>query len=123
MGWSPNPKKQETPPWFKSLNPSQADAFLSNSDLVVEARLHFFSKHSYNFNQDGNCDLSKVFKKLAEKAGMLGTDIYEIKASWTGPEELKQANYTLQSLPKGLRFLRCGAHHGISQSHGVNGHP
>ena len=37
---------------------------------------------------------------------MLGTSIYEIEASWTGPEELKQANYTLQSLTKGLRFIR-----------------
>ena len=73
---------------------------------MVEARLCIFSKHSYNFNQDGNCDISEVFKKLAEKAGLLGTDIYEIEASWTGPEELKQANYTLWSLPKGLRFLR-----------------
>ena len=73
---------------------------------MVEARSHFFSKHSYNFNQDGDCDLSKIFKKLAEGAGLLGTDIYEIQASWTGPEELKQANYTLQSLPKGLKFLR-----------------
>ena len=80
---------------------------------MVEARLCFFSKHSYNFNQDRNHDLSKVFKKLAEKAGLLGTNIYEIEASWTGPEELKQANYTLWSLPKGLRFLRVGAHHGI----------
>ena len=24
---------------------------------------------------------------------------------WTGPEELKQANYILLSLPKGLKFL------------------
>ena len=39
-------------------------------------------------------------------ASLLGTDIHEIEASWTGPEELKQANYTLQSLPKGLKFLR-----------------
>ena len=75
-------------------------------NIVVEARLCFFSKHSYNFNQDGNCDLSGIFKKLAKSAGLLGTDIYEIQASWTGPEELKQANYTLQSLPKGLKFLR-----------------
>ena len=45
-------------------------------------------------------------KKLAASAGLLGTDIHEIEASWTGPEELKQANYTLQSLPKGLKFLR-----------------
>ena len=73
---------------------------------MVEARLHFFSKHSYNFNQDGNHDLSGIFKKLAKSASLLGTDIYEIQASWTGPEELKQANYTLQSLPKGLKFLR-----------------
>ena len=83
-----------------------ADAFLRDSDLVVEGRLPFFSKHSYNFYQDGNQDLSKVFKKLAKKACLLGTDIYEKEASWTGPEELKQANYTLWSLPKYLRFLR-----------------
>ena len=73
---------------------------------MVQARLHFFSKHPYNFNQDGNHDLSGIFKKLAVSASLLGTTIHDIKASWTGPEELKQANYTLQSLPKGLKFLR-----------------
>ena len=102
LGGPPYPKKQENPPWFKLLN----EAFLRDSDLVVEARLCFFSKHSYNFNQESNCDLSRIFKKLAKSAGLLGTDIYEIQASWTGPEELKQANYTLWSLPKGLKFLR-----------------
>ena len=73
---------------------------------MVEARLHFFSKHSYNFTEDGNCDLSRIFKKLVVSTGFLGTDTYEIQSSWTGPEELKQANYTLWSLPKGLKFLR-----------------
>ena len=106
VGGPPSPKKQETPPWFKSLKPSCADTFLRDSALVMEARLHFFSKHSYNFNENENCDLSEVFKKLAKKAGLLGIEIYEIEASLTGQEELKQANYTLQSLPKGLRFLR-----------------
>ena len=72
----------------------------------MEARLCFFSKHSHNFDQDGTHDLSEVFKKLVTKAGLLGSDIYEIEASWTGLEEIKQANYTLQSLPKGLKFLR-----------------
>ena len=72
---------------------------------MVEARLCFFSKHSYNFIQDSNCDLSRIFKKLATSASLLGTDIHEIEASWAGPEELKQANYTLWSLPKGLKFL------------------
>ena len=51
-------------------------------------------------------DLSDIFKELAERSGLLGNAIYEIQLSWTGPEELKQANCALQSLPKGLRFLR-----------------
>ena len=73
---------------------------------MVEARLLFFSKHFCNFSQVGNHDLSEVFKKLAEKASLLGTGIYKIQACWTGRKELKQANYTLQSLPKGLKFFR-----------------
>ena len=80
VGGPPCPKKWETPPWFKSLKPSHADAFLRDSDMVVEARLLFFSKQSCNFNQDRNRDLSEVFKKLAKKAGLLGTSIYEIQA-------------------------------------------
>ena len=56
-------------------------------------------------------------------ASLLGTNIYEIEASWTGPEELKQANYTLQSLPKRFEIPQGGAHLGISQGHGVSRHP
>ena len=51
-------------------------------------------------------DLSDIFKELADSAGLLGEAIYEIQLSWNGPEELKQANYALQSLPKGSRLLR-----------------
>ena len=42
---------------------------------------------------------------MATEAGLLNTSIYEIQEFWTGPEELKWANYILQSLPKGLTFL------------------
>ena len=42
---------------------------------------------------------------MAASTSLLGTSIHEIQASWTGPEELKQANYALRSLPKGLKFL------------------
>ena len=61
--------------------PSHVEAFLRDSKLVVEARSCFFSKLSYNFNQDSNCDLSEIFKRLAMKAGLLGTEIHEIEAS------------------------------------------
>ena len=73
---------------------------------MKEARLCFFSNNSYNFVDDDTHDLSDVFKELAESASLLGEAIYKIQLSWTRPEELKQANYALQSLPKGLRFLR-----------------
>ena len=100
------PKKHEAPAWFTSLKPSHAEAFLQDSSIVKEARSHFFSKHSHDFIHNGTHDLSDVFKALAKSAGLLGEAIYEIQLSWTRPEELKQANYTLWSLPKGLRFLR-----------------
>ena len=73
---------------------------------MKEARLCFFSSHSCNWATDSTNDLSSVFKELAESAGLLGEAIHKIQLSWTRPEELKQANYALQSLPKGLRFLR-----------------
>ena len=42
---------------------------------------------------------------MAMSADLLGTSIYEIQVSWMGPDKLKQVNYALQSLPKGLKFL------------------
>ena len=85
--------------------PSHAKAFSWDSDLVREARREFFLKHSYNFTTDGTHNLSEIFKQMAMSADLLGTSIHEIQASWTGPDELKQANYALQSLPKGLKFF------------------
>ena len=90
-----SPKRQEASVWFTSLKPSHAEAFLWDSSIVKEARLHFFSNHSYDFVHDGTHDISDVFKELAKSAGLLGEAIHEIQLSWTRPEELKQANYTL----------------------------
>ena len=105
LGGPPSSKRQETPPWFKTLKSSCTEAFIQDSDMVKKARREFFSKHSYNFTTDGTNDLSRTFKWLAASADLLGTSIHEIQASWTGPEKLKQVNYALQSLPKGLTFL------------------
>ena len=51
-------------------------------------------------------DLSKIFKELVQGADLLGESIYELQWSWDGPEDLKYSNYILQSLPKGLKFIR-----------------
>ena len=99
-------KRRETPNWFTSLKPSHTDAFSHDSDPVKEARLCYFATHPCDWIHDNTDDLSDIFRELAEGAGLLGESIHEIQLLWDGPEELKHANYALQSLPKGLRFLR-----------------
>ena len=104
-GEPPSSKWQETLPWKKALMPSQAKAFSWDLNLVKEAREAFFSKHSYNFVDDGTCNLSEIFHQMATNAELLGTSIHEIQASWMGPEVFKDANYALRALPKCLKFL------------------
>ena len=43
---------------------------------------------------------------MAKRTKLLGLAIYEIQGVWKGPDELRQANYALRSLPKGLKFLQ-----------------
>ena len=43
---------------------------------------------------------------MTKIAGLLGSTIYEIKKTWTGLDELWQANYMLGTLLKGLKFFR-----------------
>ena len=105
LGGTPSSKRQEVPPWFRALKPSHTKAFSQDSDLVREARMEFFLKHFYNFATNGTHNLSEIFKQMAVSTDLLGTSIHEIQASWTGPNELKQANYALWSLPKGLEFF------------------
>ena len=101
----PSSQWQEILPWNKMLKLSHVEAFGQDSDLVKEARKEFFSKHSYNFVMEDTHNLSEIFRQMATSAKLLGTSIYEIQVSWTGPDELRQANYALRSLPKGLKFL------------------
>ena len=48
------------------------------------------------------CDLSEVFRHMAETAKLLGSTIYKIKEVWKGPDKLQQAYYALRSLLKAL---------------------
>ena len=99
-------KRRETAGWFASLKPSHADAFSHDSNLIKEARSCYFATHPWDWTYGNTDNLCNIFKELAEGANLLGKSIHELQLSWEGPEELKHANYSLHSLPKGLRFLR-----------------
>ena len=53
-----------------------------------ETRKEYFKRHSPNFTTDGMCDLSEVFRCMAETAGLLGSAIYKIQEVWKGPDKL-----------------------------------
>ena len=120
-GGSPSSKRQQVPPWFRTLKPSHAKVFSWDSDLVREARREFLLKHSYNFTTDSTCNLSKISQQMATSASLLGTSIHEIQASWAGPKELKKVNYGLQSLPQRSEVSSCSTPFGISQGYGTGG--
>ena len=101
----PAPRGERPLPGSKHSSQVTLRHLAKDSDMVREARREFFSKHSYNFTTDGTHNLSRTFRQLAVSPNLLSTSIHEIQASWPGPEELKQANYAFQSLPKGLKFL------------------
>ena len=101
-----NSKKGKTANWLTSMKSSCTDTFSPDSDPVKEARAHYFATHSWDWTHSNTEDLSNIFKRLAQEAGLLGESIFELQWSWEGPEHLKQANYVLQSQPKGLKFLR-----------------
>ena len=102
----PSSKQQEIPPLYKILTWSHSEAFSQDTSLVRETREEYFKRHFPNFTKEAMHDLSEVFRHMAKPAKLLGLAIYEIKEVWKGPDELLQGNYTLRSLPKGLKFPR-----------------
>ena len=71
-----------------------------------EARACYFTTHPWDWAHGNMDDLSDIFRELAQGAGLLGESIHKIQLAWNGLEDLKHANYVLQSLPKGLKFLK-----------------
>ena len=94
-------KRRETADWFASLKASHADTFSHDSDPIKEARSCYFTTHPWDWIHGNTDDLSNIFRGLAEGADLLDKSIHELQLSWEGPEELKHANYSLRSLPKG----------------------
>ena len=121
--WPTSSKRQGNPTWFTSLKASWAEAFSQESDIIKEARIHFFSNHPYDWGHDSKNNLSNIYKGLAESTGLLREAIHEIQLFWTGPKELKEANYGLVVPAQRAKFPKGGAHHRVSKGHGTHGHP
>ena len=65
-------KRREASNWYASMKPSHTDAFSCDSDLVKEARSHYFATHPWDWIHGNDNDLSNIFKELAKGADLLG---------------------------------------------------
>ena len=99
-------KGQEITPLHKVLTKSHLEAFSWDSSLVNETREAYFRLHHPNFNQENTSDFSEVFCHMAKSADLFGSAIFEVTEAWLGQDELRQANYSLMTLWKRLKFFR-----------------
>ena len=104
----PRSKQQEILPWDRAFKPSHAEAFGQDSDLVKEPGRN----SSWNIPTTSSWRTPaiswEIFRQIATSAELLGTSIYEIQASWMGPDGLKQANTRRLFSPKQKNFWLCG---------------
>ena len=82
------PQKGPPAPSGERFKWSHIEMFSQDTSLVRKARREYFKKCFPNFTMGGTCDLSEVFRHMAESAKLLGSAIYEIQKVWEGPDEL-----------------------------------
>ena len=101
----PHSKQKEEMFLHKVLSRSHQKAFSRDSKLVQKAREEYYQENHPCFNNETSCDMADISWSMIESAGLLSSEIYEIKEIWTGQSELQYTNYALRTLPKGLQFF------------------
>ena len=93
-------------PLHKALTRNHQEAFSWDSSLANEMRKEYFQSNHPNFNHEHTHDFTEVFWCMRKTADLLGSTIFENTETWSGQDELQQANYSLMTLWKGLKFFR-----------------
>ena len=75
----PQQSQKEEDPLAKHLRVACQEAFCKDSNLVKCIRQTYFRAHWPVFNKEVTHDLIDVFKELAEMAGLLDTEIYQVQ--------------------------------------------
>ena len=85
-------------------------------------REEYFRSHCPNFNNENSCNFTDIFQCITKTACPLGSAIYKIKETWTGQDELQQANYALKALPKGSEIFQSSIPIQVPKGNRVDGH-
>ena len=102
---APHSKQKEEIFLHKALSKSHQEAFSRDSKLVQKVREDYYHENCLCFDSKTSCDMVDVFQSMIKSTNLPGSEIYEIKETWTGWHELQYANYAQRTLPKGLKFF------------------
>ena len=102
---APHSKQKEEMLLHKALSRSHQETFSRDSKLVKKARKEYYWENCPHFNKETLCNMTDIFQSMIESAGLLSSKNHEIKETWTGWSKLQYANYSLRTLPKGLKFF------------------
>ena len=116
-----NPKKEKLVNWETSMKYSHSDAFSRDSDLVKEARAHYFTMHPWDWTQGNMDDLSNIFRGLAQHAGLSDECIFKLQDLWRGPESPKMSQLHSPGFTQRTKFSEGGICQGVPKSYGLKG--
>ena len=68
----------------KALSKSHQEAFSRDSKLVQKVREDYHQENHPHFVSETSCNMADIFQSMIESASLLGSEIYEIKETWTG---------------------------------------
>ena len=99
-------RQREENPLLEKLAKFWLEAFCKVSELIQHMRQTYFQSHPLSFHKEDAFDLTEVFRELAEKARLLGTEIHLVQDLWEGKNELHSVYYMVRGSAKDLHFFR-----------------
>ena len=85
---------------YKALSRSHQEAFSRDSKLVQKVGEDYYQEKYLHFDSKTSCDMADIIWSVIKSAGLLSSEIHEIKETWTGWSELQYANYALRARQK-----------------------
>ena len=99
-------KGGEEDPLAGHFGDSHHEAFCKDLDLVQCTRQTYFRTHLLTFHKEVTCELTDIFREMAEMVGLLGSEVHLVQDQWKGRKELCSANCTVRGSAKDLHYFR-----------------
>ena len=89
----------------KALTEPRKEAFSKESNLIKVARLVYQKAHQANFEQEVSYNLSSIFCQMTTSTNLLNAEVYEVKETWGGQNDLRATNQVARASPKDIHFF------------------